>query len=170
MTAILLALIAVAGVLKFRTVGMELRYYLWRLSKVNATSADRFRTRNALLTPLAECPKGGYESLARLMTRDDVSLDIITQSTNLLIESASASPRCGSKLPSVFVRSLWNANPDARGRIEDALVYLAKAQKVGIPKDLESWRPSAQDSAEIIDTKIKLWQGLLNSPGSNPQP
>ncbi|MGO9058869.1 MAG: hypothetical protein ACLQU2_15980 [Candidatus Binataceae bacterium] len=109
--------------------GNELRYYLWRLAKPNATRADRLRTRKALLALFAQCPNGGFDGIAEVLTNDALPLDVITQTTDLIIESHGVGAPCAAQLPLAIVPSLWNINPDARRRIQDALVYMAKSDQ-----------------------------------------
>jgi hypothetical protein len=162
-TAIAVVAVATLIVPDVRTEGNQLSYYLWRLSKANATDADRFRTRQHLLSLLAQCPNDGYQRVSRMLKDGNLPLNIVTQSTSLLIESVGASSGCIAQIPSVLVPSLWNANPDARERIEDALVYMSKQQNLTLPPELDSWHPSAEDSAETIDSRIKAWQVVLKT-------
>jgi hypothetical protein len=41
---------------------------------------------------------------------------------------------------------------------------MANSGQIALKPGLAEWKPGAQDSAEVIDTKVKLWKNALGKP------
>jgi hypothetical protein len=97
--------------------------------------------------------------------------EIVGRATEILIESQPSAAACQVDLAKLMLEGLRNSDPDSRARVQSALTYVARLQKVREPDGFSAWHPSTQDSAPSLDIWIRKWleteAGAIGSPNDH---
>jgi hypothetical protein len=154
----------------------EVRYYAWRLTKVNSTPADTFRASRKLLAILNNEKNERTSTLAcdrlsYLLREPDLPVGSIDQILGLLVENPSLTSRRNMHTSMKLTEALRAANPDARARIHSTLLHLAKKSGLEgrIPQDLMAWKPTLGNSITDLDQYIETWRKVF-APVPSPAP
>jgi hypothetical protein len=158
LVAIALVGLTVVGVISLWNPENRGRYYVWRIEKSNNTDQDRFRAGRRLMACLQETQKP-YQPLTELLRFQGVPVKTAENILGLLVESRNGASNLQPSLPVLLADSLRTDNPDIRARINDVLLYLAGERNVDVGT-LKEWKPSAKDSLNDIDARIKQWKQL----------
>jgi hypothetical protein len=59
---------------------------------------------------------------------------------------------------------------DARARIHQVLLFLAKERSLTVEKDLADWKPVEGDSATRLEEIISKWRAAFGGAASRPSP
>ncbi len=170
LVTIMLVIAALWGAQKLLNDDSKERYCLWRTQKANATPVDRFRAKEQLLRLLKDAADFDYARITRLLRYEALPLDIADRLLAILIESREVAPQ-KQRIEELLLDSLRAENPDIRGRIQSALVYLADERKLCFKEELRAWKPAKQDSATTIDERIKEWrEAWRKGPSTSPCP
>lgn len=156
--AVTLLIIASVAFVKLWTPENRGQYYVWRLQKTNNTEEDRYRAGRHLLACLQETQKP-YYPLAELLRLHGLPIKTAENILDLLIESRNINSNLQPGLRVLLAESLRTDNPDIRARIHEVLIYLASERNTEIGT-LKDWKPSAKDSLNDIDGRIKEWEQI----------
>jgi hypothetical protein len=167
-TAIFVAAVILAGVgsavwgpqtrfgTPLSTASNRARYYVWRLHKENATDYDRFRATTKLLGYLDSTPST-YAMLTNLLKVPNLPVKTADSVLGLLVQSRESAEKNRVDLQGLLVDALHTENSDIRGRIQKALVYLAKERGAAVPAELENWQSDPKQTSMDIDKLIEQW-------------
>jgi hypothetical protein len=138
------------------TASNRARYYVWRLQKDNATDYDRFRARTKLLTYLDSTPST-YGRLSDLLKVPNLPVKTADSVLGLLVQSRQSAERNKVDLQVLLVDALHTENSDIRGRIQKALLYLAKDRGAAVPTELQTWQSDPKQTSIDIENLIEQW-------------
>jgi hypothetical protein len=171
--ATLLASAVAAVVLLVKTEGSlstyQVRYHLWRLEKVNATPADRFRATQFLESGLDRREPIFLNLVPQKLTSrlrfDGLPLD--TADRFLALLRSQPLQDSASLLPGL-ADALRTANADLRAHVEKDLLYWAALRGLTLPSRLQAWNPSKDDADTCVDAISNAWKAIAAhlQPGS----
>jgi hypothetical protein len=142
------------------------RYYLWRLEKPNATTADRLRSTEAYSKLVMASPDSEFTRIGRALRYEPLPVETAERLIGIVIRNRASS---SSGTQSALIQSLTTESPDTRARVQTALTEIATAQNICLPLDLSTWKPSKNDSATEIDVHMKEWQTAWSN-GTSTRP
>jgi hypothetical protein len=155
--------------------GSKVSYYSWRLSKLNATPADRFRASRCLLTMLNDAPTStlACDRLSALLRNPDLPIGSIDQILELMVERPWTGDQRSTHVAAKLIEALRAGNPDARARIHSTLLHLARKSQLepAIPPVLKTWNPTLGNSLTDLDGHIEEWKTVFSlSHLAGPRP
>lgn len=133
-------------------------YHVWRLGKTNSTSVDQYRSRRRLVTLIKAEPAvmvKATDQLMYLVQRPGLPMERVDLVLQTLLESRSQPPN--EDLPLKLVQALRAGSLDARGRINDVLVFLSSSCPTQVDAALKDWKPTERDSSTMLEEKVNRW-------------
>ena len=172
--ALPVACVLVFLVLSGKLVGrIDREYHLWRLDKVNATTTDQWRTREALTAYVAD-PRTTAPLAARI-TELARGPAMQPGRVDLMLQVLIAGAKQARQVPLVaaeIVGALRAPVVDNRTRMHAALLHLVQVQLGAAPcpsegpaplaKELCTWKPTDGDSTMDIEDRIDRWTAFWN--------
>jgi len=149
----------------------QIRYHDSRFVKVNATNADRFRSRTFLAerlsppagSPLAPLARASVERLIGRLGFKDLPTGIADEILRLVVNARNPSVNAVS-VPGL-IGNLRTDNPDVRGRIAQALLDLHDLDysKTPLVDGLREWRTSGKEPVLETNTRVAQWESWWRS-------
>ena len=146
---------------------LEPSYYVWRIGKANATSADQYRSRRHLAALVAD-PRRGTETLSALgvvLRHPTLPMDRVDLILQTLLEAYSTG--VGTTV-GTMVDALHAGNVDTRRRVHDALLPLAQSCKTAVPAELVAWKPAGGDTPSVLEGHIARWKVFWDAGPCGP--
>ncbi len=133
-------------------------YYVWRIGKINSTSADQYRSRRHLVALTKEQPsllESTTNKLIYLIQRPGLPMERVDLVLQTLLESHGRASN--NSLPQKLVEALRVSSLDARTRINEVLIYRSQSCVPGPDNTLRDWKPTDRDSSTMLEGKIDSW-------------
>ncbi len=167
LVAVVLLCTAGAGVHWLLGSQQRASYFVWRLSKSNATESDHYRALDYLRSHMADS-NAAYLRLGHMLK--DPTLPPATADTILSLFVQSRSSVLGQQpdLRNVLIDALRNGNSDVRARVQKVLLYLTDDRSFYVPEELKQWKSDPKDSASDLDTIIARWRAVAPKTGLVP--